>query len=112
MQTLIKSITTIFVWLLTLGLLAFALNEIGGAAIILAIVLIIPLAVLAEHMWQTPRYDTGKKSAAKAKRRELRKMLEDLSDDQLDELRQRLSDRDELAEQIYIGEDGELVRRR
>lgn len=112
MHTLIKSITTIFVWLLTLGLLAFALNEIGGAAIILAIVLMIPLIVLAEHMWDTSRYDTDKQADTKAKRRELRQMLDDMSDEQLDELRERLSNRDAFDEQIYIGEDGEMVRRR
>ena len=111
-----RSTLTFVLWLfsaIVLGALfisAAAQGELTPAHVFLASV-ILTLAVVG-----TPyilRQREGETEQAKAKRRRIDSLLRDLNDDELVELKQRLSDGDYSVESIAdsLGDDGELVRR-
>ncbi|MCA9893965.1 MAG: hypothetical protein KC615_13345, partial [Anaerolineae bacterium] len=51
MRTVAKAIVTAFMWLILLGLIGVAIMEIGGLAIVLALVLMLPLLAIMAFMW-------------------------------------------------------------
>jgi hypothetical protein len=84
---------------LTIGHLAFAF------AILALVIIATPLLA---------RWKEGEKSLEKSKRQRIDTMLRDMSDEDLLELKQRLSTGSINEENIldYLGEDGELVVRK
>jgi hypothetical protein len=112
-----RATLTFVLWLfsaIVLGALfisATAQGELTPAHVFLASV-ILTLAVVG-----TPyilRQRDGETEQAKAKRRRIDSLLCDLSDEELTELKHRLSDADDSVETLAasLGDDGELVRRR
>lgn len=110
-------LTTIrYIW--TANAIAMALLFIssifsGGlsvAHVILGVVIALVAFVSTAVVWgDDPETDTA--AAAKAKRSRVDVLLDNLSDEDLDTLRERLIDRS--ADDSYgVGDDGELVRRR
>jgi hypothetical protein len=79
--------------------------------------IVLAFTILALPIIGTPFIWRGKDSESeqeKAKRRRIENLLGDMSDEELSELKQRLSDgdlRDETPAHS-VGDDGELVRRR
>ena len=112
-----RSTLTFVLWLfsaIVLGALfisAAAQGELTPGHVFLAVV-ILTLAVVG-----TPyilRQTDSETEQAKAKRRRIDSLLRGMSDEELIELKQRLSEGDYSVETIAdsLGDDGELVRRR
>jgi hypothetical protein len=112
-----RATLTFVLWLfsaIVLGALfisAAAQGELTSGHVFLAS-LILTLAVVG-----TPyilRQREGETEQAKAKRRRIDNLLRDLNDDELAELKDRLSDADHGVETLAasLGDDGELVKRR
>ena len=112
-----RSTMTIGLWFLSaivLGALfisAAAQAELTSAHIGLAVV-ILTLAVSGTLYFL--RGMPGEPQQEKTKRQRMDKLLGDMTDDDLLELKRRLADVDDSKEanRIYIDDDGELVRRR
>lgn len=115
-----RVIATGFMWLMYLAGIFISVEEIGGWAIGLALVLMIPLIVVSALMWSWERISGVKEARLlnnnekqeKRKRDRIDSVLRDLSSDDLKRLKNRLSDgtldEDLLYDQI-VGDDGELV---
>ena len=124
MRTIVKALVTAFMWTLLLGLIGISMTQIGGLAIVLALVLMIPLLAIMAFMWvvdsdaahNVTRSVSGARSSKrdKRKRQNLDALLDDLSDEQIDELRMRLGDVDYNSSngRYAVSDDGELVNLR
>ena len=105
-------------WVLFLVASVFILNSFGIIGTIAIFVLSIPLMALSAMIRNTPHSVTVGNAAEdtdKRKRETLDNVLRDLSDEQLDRLRQRLSDGtidDDVLERRIIGADGEFLHDR
>ncbi|MCA9884955.1 MAG: hypothetical protein KC546_18875 [Anaerolineae bacterium] len=124
MRTVAKAIVTAFMWLILLGLIGVAIMEIGGLAIVLALVLMLPLLAIMAFMWVVDseparisaesRTETRFSKRDKRKRQNLDALINDLSDEQIEELRRRLGDVDYTSNngRYAVRDDGELVNLR
>ncbi|MCB9460218.1 MAG: hypothetical protein H6670_11265 [Anaerolineaceae bacterium] len=124
MRTVAKAIVTAFMWLILLGLIGVAIMEIGGLAIVLALVLMLPLLAIMAFMWVVDseparisaesRTETRFSKRDKRKRQNLDALINDLSDEQIEELRRRLGDVDYTSNngRYAVSDDGELVNLR
>lgn len=112
-----RATLTFVLWLFSaasLGCLfisAAAQGELSSGHMLLAFV-ILALAVAGTPYIQ--RQTEGETQQAKAKRQRIDSLLRDMSDEELIELKQRLTDGDYSVENIVnaLGDDGELVQRR
>jgi hypothetical protein len=106
-------------WVIYLVASVFILNAFGMIGTIAIFVLSIPLMALSAMIHNTPaktQITTSSDEAdiGKRKRETLDNVLRDLSDEQLETLRQRLQDGtidDEVLEQRIVGADGEFLSR-
>jgi hypothetical protein len=103
-----------FVSALVLGALfisAAAQGVLTLGHILLAFVILALAAVGTTFIW---RWQDEDAQPAKAKRQRIDRLLKEMSDEKLNELKRRLSDGDFSDESIkdYLGDDGELVQRR
>ncbi|MAU12606.1 MAG: hypothetical protein CL607_22485 [Anaerolineaceae bacterium] len=124
MRTIVKALVTAFMWTLLLGLIGISMTQIGGLAIVLALVLMIPLLAIMAFMWvvdsEPARISAESRSKSfsskrdKRKRQNLDAMLDNLSDEQIEELRMRLGDVDYNSSngRYAVSDDGELVNLR
>lgn len=123
MRTIVKALVTAFMWTLLLGLIGISMTQIGGLAIVLALVLMIPLLAIMAFMWvvdsEPARISAESRSKSfsskrdKRKRQNLDALISDLSDEQIEELRMRLGDVDYGHNGHYaVSDDGELVNLR
>ena len=124
MRTIVKALVTAFMWTLLLGLIGISTTQIGGLAVVLALVLVIALLAIMAFMWvvdsdaahNVTRSVSGARSSKrdKRKRQNLDALLDDLSDEQIDELRMRLGDVDYNSSngRYAVSDDGELVNLR
>jgi hypothetical protein len=117
-----RVIATAFMWLMYLAGIFVSVTEIGGWAILLALVLMIPLIAVSGLMWTWERISGVKQARMlnatehqeKRKREGIDSVLRDLSDDDLLRLRERLVDgsvNDEFLYEQLVGDDGELMYR-
>ena len=122
-----KSIATIIIWVTYLAMIwaSMTTGQLGAWAILLAFVLMIPLIPIMGMIWAAPFIFGHNSEASKAKQQQLswdevekRKrdrldaVLRNLSDEDLERLKQRLSDgtvNDNKLYQHLVGDDGELV---
>lgn len=117
-----RSAATMFMWLVYMAGVFISLIEVGAIAILLAFILMVPLVFLSAFMWglldrRPPQSATQSLSASatdyleKRKRDRLDAVLKDLSNDDLERLRQRLSDGTVQEEQLryMLSDDGELL---
>jgi hypothetical protein len=95
----------------TLFISAAAQGELTAGHLGFAIV-ILALVVIATPFLS--RWKSAEPEAVKSKRQRIDTMLRDMSDEELDDLRQRLSTETPSKDSIlnYLGSDGELVGRR
>jgi len=124
MRTIVKALVTAFMWTLLLGLIGISMTQIGGLAIVLALVLMIPLLAIMAFMWvvdsEPARISAESRSKSfsskrnKRKRQNLDALISDLSDEQIEELRMRLGDVDYNSSngRYAVSDDGELVNLR
>lgn len=121
MDTLAKSIATVIMWAGMLGVIFLAIPNMGGLAVLLALVLMIPLLAIMAFMWvvnspfaynHSQRGKQQEENQEKRKRDMLDSVLRELSDEQLAALKYRLSEPDfEERLEYMIGDDGELIQR-
>lgn len=115
-----RVIATGFMWLMYLMGIFISVESIGGWAILLALVLMIPLIAVSALMWSWERISGVKDSRMmgatenqeKRKRERLDNVLRDLSSNDLMSLKQRLmngSVDDDILYDEMLGDDGELV---
>jgi hypothetical protein len=120
-----KSVATIIIWLSYLVMIwaAMTIGQLGAWAILLAFVLMLPLIPILGLMWSAPfmvgsesskskQQQTTLEEVEKRKRDRLDAVLRDLSDDDLQRLKQRLADGTIDESKLYnhlVGDDGELV---
>lgn len=117
-----KAAATVIMWLTYLAMIWFALGELGGWAILLAFVLMMPLMGGMAFMWTTGNKEAAihierakQDNSEKRKRERLDSVLRDLSDDDLLRLRERLNDGsidDDVLYDRIVGDDGELHYRK
>lgn len=109
---------TVTLWITYLGILAFALTEIGWVTIVLAFILFIPLLASNYMLWRGQRDDKpinfsfDFEETQKRKRDRIDNVLRDLSDKDLMRLRERLADGtidDNILYKQIVGDDGELI---
>lgn len=124
MRTIVKALVTAFMWTLLLGLIGISTTQIGGLAVVLALVLMIPLLAIMAFMWvvdsEPARISAESRSNSfsskrnKRKRQNLDALISDLSDEQIEELRMRLGDVDYNSSngRYAVSDDGELVNLR
>lgn len=111
-----RSTLTFILWLFsaivlgTLFISAAAQNELTPGHIFLATLILATAVIGTPYIWRLK----DSEEAEKAKRRRLDNLLRDLSDEELVELKNRLSDREYPIEMIAdsLGDDGELMRRK
>lgn len=91
----------------------FTPGGLGVGHIILGSVIALAAFLSTAVIWSSDLPEAGLQSRAaeKAKHRNLDAILSRLSDDELEALRERLSERQD-DESYVLGDDGELVRRR
>lgn len=112
----IRWLMTLIVWLCYLASVFF-IGEwfaLGGGVIALALILVLPLLVLMFAIWsdevEHKKPTEASDDLEKRKRDRLDAILRDLSDEQLNILKQRLTEPDFEDEVLYmLGDDGELI---
>jgi hypothetical protein len=115
-----RLLVTGFMWLMYLAGIFISVSEIGGWAIVLALVLMIPLIAVSALIWSWERISgvkdahilSASENQEKRKRDRIDTVLRDLSSEDLMRLRERLADGtvdDELLYNGFVGDDGELV---
>jgi len=120
MESFSKSVATVMMWLTYLAMVYFSMQELGGWAIIMAFMLMIPLMGGMAFMWavhknQQPMVQINTSDNEKRKRERLDSVLRDLSDEDLMRLKERLMDGtvdDEVLYDRIVGDDGELQYKR
>lgn len=106
-----RGCTTMVLWVTYLGFLYLSIASIGVWVIGLALVVFIPLFLSMGFLWNLFKDDTPSTDHRSEKRKQKRveRLLNALSETELDHLRQRLSDDAETPIAHYLGDDGELV---
>jgi type VI protein secretion system component VasK len=121
-----RAAATVIMWVTYLGMIwaSMTIGQLGAWAILLAFVLMMPLIPIMGMLWGAMPYVFGSESSKsqqqqttldeveKRKRDRLDAVLRDLSDEDLQRLKRRLSDGtvdDSKLYQHLIGDDGELV---
>ncbi|MGB7338494.1 MAG: hypothetical protein WBC91_06340 [Phototrophicaceae bacterium] len=114
------SIALVVSWLAYLAVVVFMTDVIGAAVIPVAAIMMVPLIVMMNLMLGGNKKKSklaGMQSASsteKRKRQRIDSMIRDMSDDELFELRQRLSDGsldEDVMYERFVGDDGELMRK-
>ena len=116
-----RAAATVIMWIAYLAMVWTALifGQLGAWAILLAFVLMMPLIPISAMMWgaigghgQQQEKQVSWDEVEKRKRDRLDAVLRNLSDEDLERLKKRLSDgtvNDGKLYQHLIGDDGELV---
>lgn len=121
-HVIVRVMATALIWITYMGGSVASVMEMAGWGVLLAVVLMIPAIVFTGLLWSWERIsgiaDRQMQSVAehseKRKRRSMYKLLNDLSDDDLAHLRNRLTEdkmEDELRYEHTVSDDGELVYR-
>lgn len=116
----IRTLATGFMWLIYVTAVMVGAIEIGAIIIPLAVILMIPLLAMNAFMWdffgkmkelRMAKMGQSGEQAEKRKRNRIDKVLRDLSDDDLMQLKQHLANRDVEDDDLayMLGDDGEIV---
>lgn len=111
-----QGILTIALWFLSaivlaaLFIAAAAQGELTSAHVALASVMLILATIGTVTIWRMKKTETGETQEEKAKRRRLDNLINDLNDEELAELKHRLTGNDTQEENLmdYLGDDGEI----
>jgi hypothetical protein len=116
-----RAAATVIMWIAYLGMVwtAMIFGQLGAWAILLAFVLMMPLIPISAMMWgaigghsNRDEKQVSWDEVEKRKRDRLDAVLRNLSNEDLERLKQRLSDgtvNDSKLYQNLVGDDGELV---
>lgn len=115
-----KAGTTAAMWITYLAMIWFSIDNLQVWAILLAFVLMIPLITAMVFMWGDEKSHQGAQRESEAetekrKRDRIDAVLRLLSSDDLERLRERLSDGtidDDALQDLVVGDDGELIRKK
>jgi hypothetical protein len=114
---------TVFIWITYLAMIWASMASLETWSILLAFVLMIPLTVAMIFMWgehgenasQSKAEAGSEAETEKRKRDRIDAVLRLLSSDDLERLRERLSDGtidDDALHDLVVGDDGELIQRK
>lgn len=113
-----RHVTTLISWLAYLGVIVYLANILDAVAIPFAAIMMVPLIVMMNILWSSKnrpeKQSASMNRSEKRKRARIDTMIQDMSDDELYELRQRLQDRSYDEDILYdsvIGDDGEIAMR-
>ena len=120
-HVIVRVMATALIWITYMGGSVASVMEMAGWGVLLALILMIPAIAFTGLIWTwerisgvaNNRMQSMTEQAEKRKRNRVDSVLNDLSDDDLRRLRDRLSDSEREDERIFdhVSDDGELVYR-